>query len=122
MSIINELHFYTPSSKGTILDPINHRRSVFVTSLRKQILMIDDENVKGRRWWKEVDGGLVSTLRYSTTPLTLSNGSHFPVSDKETLKSVYEKLIVEVQNGDFDEILESHWNKSPFNRENRIEL
>jgi hypothetical protein len=119
MSIIDELQVFRPSYKGSFSHPTNHRRQVFVDSLRKQIRMIDGENLKGRQWWREEGGVVVACLRYATDVIDLGKGTHFTVSSLEDLKKVYEALIGEVTEGKFDEILESHWKKSSFNRKNR---
>ncbi len=119
MSIINDLSIFTPSSKGSFTDPTKHRRGVFINSLKKQIGLLNGEEIKGRKWWREQYGEVVSSLRYSTTCMDLGEGTHFSVSTLDELKDVYSDLIEEVSKGDLDGLLESHWNKSSFNPENR---
>lgn len=119
MSIINNLNVFTPTIKGDYLNPVKHRRHVFSNSLKKQIGFINGDEVKGRKWWKDYGDEVTSSLRYSNEPLNLGEGTHFSVSSLDELKEVYQKLIDEVSQGGFDELLEDHWENSSFNRNNQ---
>ena len=113
MTIINNLNVFTPISKSSFETPTKHRRSVFCDSLKRQISLIDDRNSKGRRWWKDHGDEVTSCLRYSTTgTINLGDGTHFLVSSLDELKEVYLKMIDEVSEGEFDEVLEKHLKKS----------
>lgn len=121
MKIINTLTTYKPSRKGIFIDPATHRRDIFIKSLKKQILMIDDKEMKGRRWWRASGKGYASCLRYASNIVEFEDGTtHFSVDSGDELKEVYEKIIDEVENGEYDKILEDHWEKSKFNRDNRV--
>ena len=120
MSILNELNTFIPTSKGSFSDPINHRRNLLVENLKKQISMLDDEEIKGRKWWRQEGNSFVSCIRFSTDIVKFENSNtHFTVDSKERLKEVYNLIIKEVDEGNFDKILEEHWNKSKFNKKNQ---
>ena len=119
MSIINNLNVFTPTSKSSFETPTKHRRTVFSDSLKRQICLIDDPNIKGRRWWKDHGDEVTSCLRYSTTgTIDLGEGTHFLVSSLDELKEVYRKVIDEVSEGEFDDVLEKHLKKSSNDEEN----
>jgi len=124
MTILNTLTTFKPSRKGVFDDPISHRRNLFIGNLKKQILMIDDdegEEIKGRRWLRKSGDGYSSCLRYSTDIVEFKDGiTHFSVESGERLKEVYETIIKEVGDGGFDEMLEKHWDLSSFNKEDKV--
>lgn len=119
MSIISNLNVFTPTSKGTHVNPVKHRRYVFCNSLKKQIGLLSGEETKGRKWWKDYGDEVTSSLRYSNETMNLGEGTHFSVSSLDELEGVYQKLIDDVSQGGFDELLEKHWEKSSFNRKNQ---
>ena len=120
MSIINNLNVFTPTSKNSQATPVRHRRDVFCLSLKKQISLISGDETKGRKWWKEYDDEVTSCLRFSTTgTINLGEGTHFSVSSLDELKEVYLKMIEEVSQGDFDELLEKQCEKFLVNSENQ---
>jgi hypothetical protein len=119
MSIISNLKVFTPTTKGCHVNPVKHRRYVFCDSLKKQIRLIDGDEIKGRKWWTDYGDEVTSCLRYSADALDLGNGTHFSVSSLDELKEVYSELIEEVTQGGFDELLEKHWEKSSFNHKNQ---
>lgn len=120
MSIINNLNVFTPTSKNSQATPVKHRREVFCTSLKKQIGLITGEEIKGRKWWKDFGDEVTSCIRFSTTgTINLGEGTHFSVSSLDELKEVYLKMIEEVSQGDFDELLEKQCEKFLVNSENQ---
>ena len=119
MSIINNLNVFTPASKNSQATPVKHRRDVFCMSLKKQIGLINGDETKGRKWWKDFGDEVTSCIRFSTTgTINLGEGTHFSVSSLDELKEVYLKMIEEVSQGDFDERLERHLKKSSNDEEN----
>jgi len=119
MSILNNLEMFTPTTKGTFIDPVTRLRNVFTDGLNKQIKMMDDGGVKGRRWWKQEGDDVYSCLRYCSTALDLGEGTHFRTSSLEHLKEVFTAIVQEVSDGGFDKRLADHWDKSSFNVKNK---
>ena len=114
MTILKTLN--TCKFNGKTTDPITNRRNSFISSLRNQIssLKTDDFEVK-RTWYRTDEEGLKGSLRFSNKPIDLGDGLHyFLVEDKDELIRIFEKVLEETNNKEFDEILEDH--VSTFNR------
>ena len=125
MNILKQLTRCEPVIQKYKVDPVIHRRNVFVKSLKKQLDLIPREKsgeVISRRekWWVNTDDGIVATFKYATTCIEYAEDSrYFTLDDLEELVRIYSTVIEGVQNGEFDEVLGAHWDKSRFNPENR---
>jgi hypothetical protein len=107
MPVFEDMEFFTPSKNSK--DPVVNRRNTFVKNLREQIRSLEGNGPKSlRNWYDEVSDGIIATIRFANKPIKVNGGTHFKVKTKEKLMGIYEKVITEAENREWDDILTQH--------------
>src|SRR5580698_1766436 len=125
MPVLKSLSF-TALPKSTN-DPVQSRRSRFITKLEEQKLLLKDPNhvrtvqrwtkVNGERqattkqqavrpWWKtDPSGQVVMSIKFGARPVEFEKGkAGIAVGSKDKLPAVIETLIAAVRAGELDEV------------------
>lgn len=125
MAVLKSLSF-TAIPKSTN-DPVQQRRTKFITKLEEQKLLLKDPNhvrsvqrwikVDGERqastkqqavrpWWKtDPAGQIVMSIKFGAKPLEFEKGkAGIAVPSKDKLPTVIDTLISAVRGGELDEL------------------
>ena len=93
-------------------NPVVHRRERLITSINKQLDLIDryrcGEKVRGLWWWIDESGTVFLPIKYGKTVLELSKGKFsIECSSIEEVEDNLEKVKDMSRRGLFDEILKT---------------
>ena len=93
-------------------NPVVHRRERLITSINKQLDLIDryrcGEKVRGLWWWVDESGTFFLPIKYGKTLLELSKGKFsIECSNVDEVENNLETVKTLIRRGSFDEILKS---------------
>jgi len=93
-------------------NPVVHRRERLITSINKQLDLIDHyrcgEKVRGLWWWVDESGTFFLPIKYGKTVLELSKGKFsIECSTVDEVENNLETVKTLIRRGSFDEILKS---------------